>query len=55
MAFLKSLNATCNLNKYLFYKMPKGILEVEIKVKTTWGKFTMILNTHTRMEKFLTW
>ena len=55
MAFLKSLNATCNLNKYLFCKMPKGALEVEIKVKTTWGKFTMTQNTHTRMEKFCTW
>ena len=55
MAFLKSLNATCNLNEYLFCKMPKGTLEVEVKVKTTWGKFTMIQNTHTRMEKYHTW
>ena len=38
MAFLKSLNATCNLNEYLFCKMPEGTLEVEVKVKTTWGK-----------------
>ena len=36
-------------------KMPKGTLEVEIKVKTTWGKFTMIQNTHTRMERYCTW
>ena len=55
MAFLKSLNATCNLNEYLFCKMPEGTLEVEIKVKATWGKFTMIQNTHTRMEKYCTW
>ena len=55
MSFNKSLNATCDLNKYLFCKMPKGILEVEVKVKTTWGKFTMIQNTHTRMEKYCTW
>ena len=54
MAFLKSPNAACDLNKYLFCKMPKGTLEVEVKVKTTWGKFTMIQNTHTRMEKYHT-
>ena len=35
--------------------MPEGALEVEIKVKTIWGKFTMTQNTHTRMENFHTW
>ena len=55
MAFHKSLNAACDLNEYLFCKMPEGALEVEIKVKTTWGKFTMTQNTHTRTEKFRTW
>ena len=35
--------------------MPEGFLEVEVKVKTTWEKFTMIQNTHTRTEKYLTW
>ena len=55
MAFNKSLNATCNLNGYLFCKMPEGALEVEVKVKTTRGKFTMIQDTHTRMEKYRTW
>ena len=53
MAFLKSLNATCNLNEYLFCKMPEGTLEVEVKVKTTWGKFTMVQNTHTRTGEVL--
>ena len=55
MAFHKSFNATCKLNEYLFCKMPEGALEVEVKVKTTWGKFTMVQNTHTRMEKYHTW
>ena len=55
MAFLTSLNATCDLNEYLFCKMPKGPLEVELKIKTTWGKLTMAQNTHTRTEKFHTW
>ena len=55
MAFNKSLNVTCNLNGYLFCKMPKEALEVEVKVKTTWGKFTMIQDTHIRTEKYHTW
>ena len=55
MAFNKLLNAACNLNGFLFCKMPAGALEIQIKVKTTWGKFTMIQDTHTRMEKYHTW
>ena len=37
MASNKSLNAACNLNGYLFCKMPVGALEVEVKAKTIWG------------------
>ena len=33
--------------------MPEGTLEVEVKVKTTWGKFTLVQNTHT--ERYHTW
>ena len=35
--------------------MPEGTLEIEVKVKTTWGKFTLVQNTHTRMERYHTW
>ena len=55
MTFNKSLNATCDLNEYLFCKMPEGTLEVEVKVKTTWEKFTMVQNTQTMKEKYHTW
>ena len=55
MAFNKSLNATCNLDGYLFCKMPAGVLEVEIKVKTTWGKFSMLQDSHTRTKKYHAW
>ena len=51
MASNKSLNATCNLDGYLFCKVPAGALEVEVKVKTTWGKFSMVQDIHTRTEK----
>ena len=55
MTFHKLLNAICNLHDYLACKMPKGTLEVEIKVKTTWGKYTLIQNTHNRTERYHTW
>ena len=52
MACNKSLNATCNLDGYQFCKMPAEALEVEIKVKTKWGKFSMLQDAHTRTEKY---
>ena len=55
MASNKSLNAACDLDGYLFCKMPVGVLEVEVKVKTTWGKFSMVQNIHTRTEKYHMW
>ena len=55
MAFNKSLNTACDLNGFLFCKMPVGALEVQIEVKTTWGKFTMIQDTHARVEKYCMW
>ena len=54
MAFNQLLSTNCDLNGYLFCKMPVGALEVQIKVKMTWGKFTMFQDTHTRMEKYCT-
>ena len=35
--------------------MPAGALEVEVKVKTTWGKFSMVQDIHTRTEKYHAW
>ena len=55
MALNKTLNATCNLDRYLFCRMPAEALEVEIQVKTKWGKFSMFQDTYTRTEKYLAW
>ena len=49
------MNAACDLNGYLFCKMPAGALEVEVKVKTMWGKFSIVQDIHTRTEKYCTW
>ena len=35
--------------------MRAGALEVEVKVKTTWGKFSMVQDLHTRTEKYHAW
>ena len=55
MALSKSLNATCNLDGYLFCRMPAEALEVEMKIKIKWGKFSMLLDIHTRTEKYCAW
>ena len=55
MALNKSLNATHELDGYLFCRMPAEALEVEIKVKTKWGKFSMLQDIQTRKEKYCAW
>ena len=57
MASNKSLNAACNLDGYLFFEMPTGALEVEVKViLTTHGeRFSMVQDIHTRTEKYHVW
>ena len=35
--------------------MPAGALEVEVKVKTTWGKSSMLKDIHSRREKYHAW
>ena len=55
MALNKTLNATCDLDGYLFCRMPGDTLEVEIKVKTKWGKYTMFQDFYTHTEKYCSW
>ena len=55
MVLNKTLNVTCNLDRYLFCRMPADALEVEINVKTKWGKFSMFQDTYTRTEKYHAW
>ena len=55
MALNKTLNATCAMDGYLFYMMPEDALEVEVKIKTKWGKYTMFQDTYTHTEKYHSW
>ena len=35
--------------------MPEDTLEVEVKIKTKWGKYTMFQDTYTHTEKYHSW
>ena len=35
--------------------MPTGTLDIEVKAKTTWGKFSMVQDIYTRTEKYCAW
>ena len=51
----KTLYVTCNLDGYLFCRLPEDTLEVEVKVKTKWGKYTMFQDTYIHTEKYCSW
>ena len=55
MALNKVLNATYDLNGYLYCWMPDNAMEVEVKIKTTWGKYTLIQDENSRTEKYCSW
>ena len=55
MALNKTLNATCDLDGYLFCRMPEEALKVEVKIKTKCGKYTMFQDTYTHTEKYCSW
>ena len=40
---------------YLVCQIPKVALQVELKIKTKWGKFTLHTDQFTRTEKYRTW
>ena len=40
---------------YLVCQIPKDTLEVELKIKTKWGKFTLHMDQFTRTEKCRSW
>ena len=40
---------------YLVCQIPKDTLEVELKIKTKWGKFTLHMDQFIRTEKYRAW
>ena len=55
MALNKGLNATWDLNGYLYCWMPDNAVEVEVKIKTIWGKETLNQDDNSRTEKYCSW
>ena len=46
-----ALNVSCDFNGYLVCQIPKNTIEVELKIKTTRGKYTLNKDTYARTER----
>ena len=55
MEMNKALNMSCNFNGYLVCQIPDNTVEVELKIKTTRGKYTLLKDAYTRTEKYYPW
>ena len=51
----KALNVSPDFNGYLVCQIPANTVEVGLKIKTTRGKYTVIKDTHMRMERYHPW
>ena len=51
----KQLNTSCDLSRLLVCQLPEDVVEVELKVKTKWGKHTLIEDQHSRTERYYPW
>ena len=51
----KALNVVCDFNGYLVCEMPKDKVEVELKIKTPWGKYTLNKTRYCRTEQYHPW
>ena len=51
----KALNIGCNFNGYMVCEIPKDTIEVDLKIKTLWGKYTLNKTRYCRMERYHPW
>ena len=51
----KALNVSCDFDGYLVCQIPDNTVEVELKIKTTRGKYILIKDAYTRTEKYHPW
>ena len=49
------LSISVHFQGYLVCQIPADALEVELKIKTKWGKFTLHTDQFTRREKYRAW
>ena len=50
-----ALNVACDFNGYLVCHMPADMVGMELKIKTTRGKYTLHKDTCTRTERYCLW
>ena len=50
-----ALNISSDFNGYLVCQMATNTVEVEVKIMTTWGKYTLSKDTCTRTERYHPW
>ena len=55
MEMNKALNVSCDFCGYLVCQMPDNVMEVELKVKTTMDKYTLIKDFYIRTERYCPW
>ena len=52
----KQLKVSCDFQDgLLICELPKDTVEIVLKIKTRWGKHTLIEDQHSRTEKFCLW
>ena len=51
----QALSVTCDFNGFLVCQIPKNTVKVELKIKTTRGKYTLNKDTYTRTERYHPW
>ena len=50
-----ALNVSCDFNGYLVCQMPAKMVEMELKIKTKRGKYTLYKDTNTRTKRYCPW
>ena len=55
MEMNEALNVSCNFDGYLVSQIPDNMVEVELKIKTTRGKYTLIKDAYIRTERYCPW
>ena len=55
MEMNKALNVACDFDGYLVYQIPDNMVQIELKIKTTRGKYILIKDACTRTERYCPW
>ena len=51
----QQLEVSNDFNGFLVCKIPKDVVEVDLKIKMKWGKYMLLKDFYTRIEKYRPW